>query len=186
MKKILLWGVGILVVLGMIGSFMDEDKKPASQSAPATISNPQPDDKALFISYHRDLMAKVDEADSMYEPFRKTLQKGDTMEATSIALKIKSPMLSLWGDIQRLKTPDLQNKEAKKKLDQAKDAIAGSYLYKANSVKGWIKFAETQDMKTFAELKNKAEDMQTLLFGGIVYLTEAGSIVGVNLASTSK
>lgn len=95
-------------------------------------------------------------------------------------------MLRLWGDIRGLKTPDLQNKDAKKKLDQAKDAISGSYLYKANSVEGWIKFAETQNMKTYAELKNKAEDMKTLLYGGIAYLNEAGSMLGVDLANIKK
>jgi hypothetical protein len=199
MKKGIIAVVFILFLLWAIGSCMEEDKKPATQQTapqptkveqkvePAANAKDIPlSDKNLFVSYHHDLMAKVDEADSIYEPFRRALQQGDTVDATSIALKIKSPMLSLWGEIQALKTPDLQNKEAKKKLDQAKDAIAGSYLYKANSVKGWIKFAETQDMKKFAELKNKAEDMKTLLYGGIVYLAEAGNMVGADLANTKN
>ncbi|MDK9712457.1 hypothetical protein, partial [Acidaminobacter sp.] len=173
-------------ILGVVGCSVEEDKKAISQPPPATTSVPQPDDKNQFLAYHRDLMAKVNEADAMYEPFRAALQKSDIVEATSIALRIKTPMLRLWGDIRGLETPDLQNKDAKKKLDQAKDAISGSYLYKAKSVEGWIKFTETQDMKRFAELKNKAEDMKTLLYGGIVYLTEAGNLVGVDLLKDKK
>jgi len=186
MKKILLLGAGIFATLGVVGCSVEEDKKTISQPPPAAVTAPQPDDKNQFLAYHRDLMVKVNEADAMYEPFRAALQKSDTIEATSIALKIKTPMLRLWGDIRGIKTPDLQNKDAKKKLDEAKDAISGSYLYKAKSVEGWIKFAETQDMKKFAELKNKVEDMQTLLYGGIVYLTEAGNMVGVDLSKDKK
>ena len=186
MKKVLVMGAVFFTISGMAGCSVEDDKKSVSQLPPTTTSTPQPDDKKQFISYHRELMSKVNEADSMYEPFRVALQKGDTIEATSIALRIKTPMLRLWGDIRGLEAPDLQNKDAKKKLDQAKDAISGAYLYKARSVEGWIKFAETQDMKTFAELKNKVEDMQTLLYGGIAYLSEAGNMVGVDLSSAKK
>lgn len=191
MKKGCLSVILIFITLGAIGmcslAIDDQNKGPGQSRATFEKKDiPIPSDKDLFTSYYRSLMTKVDEADATYEPFRKALQRGEPLEATSIALRIKSPTLSLWGDIRSIEIPELQNKEAQKKLDQAREAIAGAYLYKANSVKDWIKFSESQDMKKLAELKNRAEDMKTLLLGGTTFLVEAGNMVGVKVADLRK
>lgn len=165
-QKVVCGLVGLLVLVAMF-SPKGGDEQPVKT------------DKELYLSYYSNLMAKTAEADRIYEPFADSLDKGDIVGATQIALQIKSPITQAWGEISRIEAPDLKNQDAKKKLEQAKEAVSGVYLNKASMVGDFIDFAESQNVKKLAELKNTAENIQTLMFGGTAYLVEAGAMVGV-------
>jgi len=165
-------GILVLVVigLGILGNFLPE---------PPKAKPPEKSDKELVKSFYSEMISKTNEADQLYKPFASSLEKSDILGATQVALQIDQPFRSLWGQIDRLDTPDLQNDAAEKKLGEAKKALAGCYLCKTTVVSDFIKFSESPNMKKMAEIANTARNSQTLLLGGIAYLFEAGEMVGL-------
>lgn len=178
--KIALMLFGLLVVAAVvIGLATDPGKQPGGEAtAPAVVAKP---DRELVLDFYQELRAKSDRADSMYKPFALSLQQGDLLGATQLALRLDAPFRELWGEMSRMKAPELHNKAAETKLAKAKDAFANCYLCKSTILSDVIKYSENPNMKKVAEIGNTASDSQTLMIRGVANLAEAGEMVGVKI-----
>lgn len=156
-----------LVILGIIFSFFGPDP-----------TKPVKSDKELFSDYYSQLISNTNVADAAFVPFKEQLQKGDIVGATQIALNIKSTMNSKWSDINSMSLPKFKDKILNEKLMKAHESISNAYMYRSSSVTEFISFAESQNLKKIAELKNTAEAAQMHTVNGMSNLFDVATAVG--------
>lgn len=165
-----------VVAIGVIGALFGGPPKEVQVS-----KVPLKSDRDLVNDFYREFRERSDRADNLYKPFSNSLAQGDIVGAVQVALRVDAPFRAIWGEMSRLKTPDLQNDQAEQKLDQAKEALAGCYLCKSTILSDTIKYSESPNAKKVAEIANTAENSQTLLIGGIAMMTKAGEMVGLQI-----
>lgn len=153
---------------------------------PLSLNSESKSDKELYQAFHQEISAKLAEMDVLFKPFADAMTKGDLFGATRIALDIKYPMNHKWSEVSSMSIPSLKNKEARKKLQEAKDAYSYAYMYKANIIEEFISFSESQNMKNLAEITNMSDKVGTLVIGGTVAMFECGSMIGVDMSTIVK
>jgi len=149
-------------------------------------SQPEKSDTELFNAFYSDIMTKTSIVDATYRPFGDALSKGDVFTATKESLKIKHIINSQWNDIYTMNVPKLKNTDAYKSLTEGKDSISQAYMYKTEMVANFIKFSESRDMKSLAELSNNAEQILPLGIAGLAKIYEAGEKIGIKASDVAK
>lgn len=180
MKKALLWFLGICIFLGVIGSFMEDEKGSPSAPKVEQVDADLESDKKDFMSFYSELMAKSAVFDATYKPFSVALENQDIFGALKLATKNSHTINSMWSDIDSMKAPKLQNKEAKKLLDDGKHKVAASYLYKATIMSDFIKLSDSGSVKKAAEISNDSEKIVPLLTEGFFAIMTSAEKIGID------
>lgn len=186
MKKVLLWFLGIFIFLGVVGSFMESEKAGPPTSKTEQEDTDSASDKKVFMSFYSELMDKTATFDATYKPFSIALENKDIFGALKLATKSNNTINSMWSNIDSMKAPKLQDKEARKLLDDGKQKIAASYLYKAKIMSDFIKLSDNVSTKKVAEISNDSDEIAPLLAAGIFAIMASAEKIGIDVKTLQK
>jgi hypothetical protein len=150
--------------------------------APQT-ATPKISDHDAFLNFYRVVMAACGPLDSTYKPLSVAMGKQAWLEAAIIAKQIKDPMNQGWYNLTLIKVPDLQNVEAKKELESAKERIDLSYYHKNQIIEKYLELIKNPEgaIDTGSDIIHSAERVKELLWGGILSMHVVGEKVGVTI-----
>lgn len=147
-------------------------------SAPST---PKLPDKELFLNFYKEVMSACAPLDNTYRPFADAMGKNRWMEAAQIAKRIKEPMHDGWYNFTLIKVPDLQNVEAKNKLQEGKEALDTSYYHKNKIIEKYLELIKNPDgiIDTGSDIMNSSERVQAAMTNGILSIFSVSIKLGI-------